>query len=694
MSQIFKMDFDINDYTHLFPEMPKDNSLILNSDIQEIDGHVWKKLSPPKNKAGQTVITQEFLLQESIRFKEGVFILIKGVPMWIPPDYYFFLQYWNAQGKPPEFRLKQLKSAYVEEKILQDKRYFGQIKFKNRKDGETLYRMSKAFFSPIRAGLSHCNVHVQSKDAKTVKDTCWKFMKSGLNGMPKYFKDYFMPDLVNEQQIQTEIRIERIQNDEDENDYGKLIVYNYGPCVANYFDGSSDVIDYCADEFAKMEEDSAYDMYGCCKTFISPGLEDRMGLMHFFSSPSEKNGFSNDNALRLWNMSKIDPATGTNQSRLMPVYSNPLDGIEKHYDKFGDIIIEREQIKKKIETLINSADKDKRLQMIRHYPLPIEGTNELDPEKVFGSTDDKAVCFINIQGIKNQHNKLIESNNEVVYGNLNWPDNVPFSGIPIFKQHDTNDFDEIYAKFCFSFTKFVHPNAGGDIKKAPPSYLVENVIGFDPINREMGSTNKKVKNRLSEPAAVCWRFRDTAGYGIEKEIIGSYLGPVGDQRVSQMDMLKFMLFTNSMLQIEKADGNSMMQCAYDNGMIDWMIDGRTDDFVEVVDKNDNQLRKIKVKGDMPSGRGSSEFIGEIIELINGITAPEYNESATPDFDPASKIKHRGVTGSLTVFDPSNTEKAHFTMALGQALIGAGKLMYGKKKMKSGLNNEMLRGLLD
>lgn len=701
---VFKCGFDAKSYKDIYPPYPTDNDImsysngqyllmpdppleILNGHIDEIDEQYWIKAEIPD------IITPEFIFKEVTRLKKGCWIFIKGELIWIPPNYYQFLQYGNAAGDDIQFRLRELEAVYEKIRVRVDTRYLGTYRIKDRQSGATTIAMNDLLWEAGCGELTNGIGGIQSKTNEDGEVPCWLSLQSQWLGYPSFIKEAIYPHYASGNNYATKMEFVKQIDPTSPSSKSQKVLLRYFPATYNAMDGKTAVKRCILDEINKWEVCSFAETFAVYKKFIQLG-KTRKGVFDIFSSPSTKSGRCNDEAYDFWCNADPNKITdlGSTKNRIRRIYSCPLKGIEGFYDKFGDA--DPDEIYEHIISERKNIAKDKLMAEIRACPLPIKGTFEPNEEELFGATDNGTSVFINSQGIKKQHLILMESNNEVVYGNLNWPDNVPFSGIPIFKQYDTNDFDEIYAKFCFSFTKFVHPNASGDIRKAPPSYLVENVIGFDPINREMGSANKKVKSRLSEPAAVCWRFRDTSGYGIEKEIIGSYLGPVGDQRVSQMDMLKFMLFTNSMLQIEKADGNSMMQCAYDNGMIDWMIDGRTDDFVEVVDKNDNQLRKIKVKGDMPSGRGSSEFIGEIIELINGITAPEYNESATPDFDPASKIKHRGVTGSLTVFDPSNTEKAHFTMALGQALIGAGKLMYGKKKMKSGLNNEMLRGLLD
>jgi len=84
MASPFNINFDIRDYADVLPELPTDYSEILNSDIQEIDDQHWRRIPEPRDKNGKLIITQEFLLQETKKIRQGVWMMNKGVPLWLP----------------------------------------------------------------------------------------------------------------------------------------------------------------------------------------------------------------------------------------------------------------------------------------------------------------------------------------------------------------------------------------------------------------------------------------------------------------------------------------------------------------------------------------------------------------------------------------------------------------------------------
>ena len=98
----FKIKFNILDYMDVCPMPPTDIREYINWDKPQ-DKCVWKKSIPD-------VITSRYKQQETIRvLRTGVWIIIKSMPVWLPPNYYYFLQYFTTGGKPPQFRLKRLK---------------------------------------------------------------------------------------------------------------------------------------------------------------------------------------------------------------------------------------------------------------------------------------------------------------------------------------------------------------------------------------------------------------------------------------------------------------------------------------------------------------------------------------------------------------------------------------------------------
>jgi len=102
----FKVKFHIYDYRDIWQSIaPKRVEEIINWDKEPKDC-VWKRVVPD-------VITDRYKQQEMQRvLKTGVWIFIKNMPVWLPPSYYFFLQYFRIGTDYPQFRLKRLKHVY------------------------------------------------------------------------------------------------------------------------------------------------------------------------------------------------------------------------------------------------------------------------------------------------------------------------------------------------------------------------------------------------------------------------------------------------------------------------------------------------------------------------------------------------------------------------------------------------------
>ena len=662
----FKINFDLRDYKEILPPIPKDDADILNMD-KEIPDQKWSKQPFP------SIITRDFILQEAKRIKQGVWILIKGQLIWIPGNYYFFLQYWNAAGQPPKFRLKRLKLVYKKLWVRKHPQYIGTFVIKNRKDGETLFSVCDGMWEVLIEEQKHGAIAMQSKTRDTVIGSCWKSLVSGWNGVPMFFKDAFFSDFESGKNIAEQLKFQREANPNDPNDLGKNVNMVYGPCVYNAFDAYADIIRLILDEVIKWVECSFGAALNNYRKIIMPGSE-RRGLFDVFSSPADTNGKHNDEGAEIWRLSNpniINPETGSTYSRLLGCYSNPLDGIEGFYDDFGDA--DPQQILEHIMRERRSMPKDQLMGEIRGYPLPILNTEEPNEEELFGATDSENI-WINIAGIKARKISVAKVKPTiVVYGNLEWPNNNPDSGEPEFRMADKMNFDEYDARFCITDTQSAKIELP-DIK-IPPK-LIEECLGVDPFNLRY-----KTKNLItgSLGAGISWKFRDVLQTGKINFPTLTYLSRPSHGDIFFEDMIKAAIHRRAMVQYENSN-DKMENYFEDRGYGEWMIPSLNAKPVEV-----NGEFKIR-KGDAPSGKGATAFMNEGIGLINGVT----NTPVTPD-NPylLDLFNFEEVLDDIITFNKTNTQQNHFTMALIQALLGSNKLMFKKTRNKNGLNNSML-----
>ena len=276
--------------------------------------------------------------------RTGVWIVIKKQPVWLPPSYYFFLQYFNLSGSPAEFRLKRLKHVYFKIRVRNNPRAIGTYTVKNRQDGETSYSMSEALLQCADGNMDFGGIGMQSKTRDTVVNSCWRTFIMGYNGLPQWMKDSIYGDVVSDDKTATKLKFVRKAATGDP---GRDILVTFGASTHNAFDSMNNMRICILDEINKWEECSFYSTFLNYEKFIAPGTS-RKGVFDIFSSPSDKSGKHSDEAYLFWKGSNPNNLTdyGSTETRVFRYYSDPLEGIEGMYDEFGDA--DGDEIKKSI----------------------------------------------------------------------------------------------------------------------------------------------------------------------------------------------------------------------------------------------------------------------------------------------------------------------------------------------------------
>ncbi len=668
LSKTFKIDFNISDYLDIVPPIPDNDRAIINIDEWEAGEYhkcVWKKVLPEK-------ITPEYIQQEAGRLKAGVWICIKDMPIYLPPSYYFFLQYWNTGGKNPEFRLKMLKYVYHKLRCRKNPRCIGSVCIKNRQDGMTTIEMSDCLFECMIGNMDYAQIGIQSKTLETVVRSCWRTLRMGWQKLPEWVKDTFYPDFVSGDKI---ARTFKFIKEADGSQEGRDVLIAYGAATHNAFDSLNNMRLCVLDEFAKYLECDFYATFLNYKNFILPGAE-RKGLFCIISSPSDTDGKHNDQAKEFWQQSEYLVDEGTSKSGVFRHYSNPLEGIDGFYDEFGDA--DPEVLKAHIMKKRKDVPKQFLQSEIRACPL-----NEFE---MFGATDTDMTQWDNQKGIEERKVFLlgrrfkdnITKEPVKVYGNLEWYDGIVDSHV-VFRQYDTDEFDVHNARFCFStlpshqeplrYSSVTVRGIGIGQRPRPPEFD-SDVIGVDPFEKRYPGKNP------SNGAMVNIRYRDLYETGIVKCPTMIYCCRPQHAEIFFEDCIKAAVFNQAYIQPESINSKLIDFCE-DRGYMDWLL------------SKIGQPKNSLIKGDAPSG-GKNELMNEIIGLINANT----NLPLTPQ-DPYLLERHwfYELLEDISKFDRVDTHANDLSMALGQGLLGMKKLLYKKGKKKSALSNVMFEHLL-
>lgn len=662
----FMIDFKMTDYKDILPDPYEylKNDFIINADEftkGNIDNCVWRKYKPSHQEINST----EYREQEFRRIlRTGVWVAIKDEIIWIPPNYYFFLQYFNTGGAAPEFRLKMLKYLYFKIRARNNPLCIGTMTIKQRQEGLTTIEMSNALHEMAEGLMDYGQIGVQSKTRDTVKLSCWRTLKMGWAMIPQWVKDFLYKDFASKGKMEETIKFVRDSEGDDE---GRDILMSFGASVHNAFDSFNNMRICIFDEYTKWNECSLYRTFLNYKRFIAPGGE-RKGLFVMISSPADTNGKHNDEAYSLWEQSEYDPETKTSKSGIFRYYMNPLEGIDSFYDKWGDA--DPVFLKKYIMDNRDGVPPEFKLSEIRAFPL--------SNEEMFGATEGSHI-WSNQKGITERKLFLIGKRFKddvtkepiVVYGNLERIDGY-IDGDVEFRQSDLGRFDLKEARFCFSYL----PNKNEPLKNIfkPPAY-VEGCLGVDPFNNRYPP---KHIGKQSNGAMVNRVFRDLHGRGYNKCPTMIYCCRPTHQETFFHDCIKAAIFNRSLIQYENKS-DKLANFAEDHGYFDWLL--------PEIGATSGSTRK----GDGPGGGGKNAFLEEGMGLINANT----NTPINPD-DPYYLEYNwfEQLLSSYLSFDPLDTHAHDLVMAEIQSLVGCMKILNIKRKRPSSFTNAVFNYVID
>ncbi|MBP7109704.1 MAG: hypothetical protein KBA90_14185 [Chitinophagaceae bacterium] len=667
MSKEFKVKFDMKDYLDIAPKEQNRRYLehdeVLNYREYEkgnIDNCIWQRHIPT---AAEIASPDWRSLEMKRILRTGVLIAIKDEILWLPPSYYFALQYGKVGDVDLQFRLKRLKHVYFKIRARNNPGCKGTFTVKNRADGETTMAVTDALHECMDGIMFSGMIGLQSKTRADVKNPCWLSVQTTWLNLDRWVKDEMYSDFASGENIAEKLRFIREGNDSKK---ARNIVFEYFPAVFNAMDGRHNMKKCILDEVLKWVECNFGDTLTNYSKFIMPGFE-RRGLFDIFSSPADKDCQSYRDGYELWKKSDPDNLidTGTTESRIHRYYSNPLEGIQGAYDKWGDA--DPQAIYGHIMRERAACSKDKLLGEIRGFPL-----NE---EEMWGSLEGGAI-WSNAAGIKERSIYLLgtrfkdEKTKEpkVLYGNLERVEGY-IDGDVEFRVSDKDYFDESDAKFCITHIEQNREPLENIFK--PPKY-VENCLGVDPFNLRY---NAKNTSKQSLGAMVNRKFRDVLQTGINKVPTLIYLNRPSHQDIFFEDVIKAAIYRRALIQYESRSDKLANYCE-DRGYFDWLLPemGASADSVR--------------KGDAPSGKG--KFLDEGIALIDAVTNTPLKEG-----DPyllEMNWFYELLHGYL-VFDPNDTQKGDIVMADIQALIGAVKIMHKKIRQPSDINSGVFEYLL-
>lgn len=668
----FKVKFDMTDYFDIAPreqnrEYLKHDEVINFKAFEKgnIDECIWKRHNPTPGEISSP--TWRSIELKRI-LKTGVLIGIKDEIMWLPPNYYFALQYGRAGSSDMQFRIKRLKHVYEKIRARNNPGCKGTLTVKNRGDGETTMAITDAFYECLDGITDVGQMGIQSTTRGDCINPCWSYVQTLWQSLDPWIKAELCSDFISGTNIAEKIKFMRDKSDDKS---ARNVLFTFYPS-GTPMDGKHDMKKCLLDEICKWMECSFYHVFTNYSKFIMPGGE-RRGLFDMFSSPSDVDCESNSEVASLWDDSdplEINPATGTTKSRIHRIYSNPLEGIHGFYDKWGDA--DSDKIYDFIMSERDAKPKDKRLAEVRGYPL--------NRDEMFGSFEG-GETWSNSEGIKNRKVYLIGTRfkDEVtkeparLYGNLEWKDGIRDTDVE-FRMSDHSIFDVHEARFSITDIpqnkeSLLYDNNGIPILPK----ITQSCLGIDPIDKRHAKPGTR---GFSNAGMVNWVFNDIYQTGRSKYPSLLYSNRPQHAEVFFEDAIKAAVFSRAAVQTESIN-SKIIDYFEDRGYLDWMLSKR------------GQPRNSVIKGDSPGG-SKNIFLTEIISLIDAVTNTPVNPE---DRYLLENFWFPELLEDLLRFNPKDTHLNDLSMALGQALMGSVKLLHRKVRKKSEVNDGVLEYLL-
>lgn len=348
----------------------------------------------------------------------GAWIMINGVAVYIPPSFFFYLNYCPLDIGLPNYWETDREYFYVWEYCKEDPRCGGFVDIEGRRGGKT-YKSGSIMLDETSLNKNY-HGGIQSKTSTDAKQVFSKTVVNFFKKLPDFFRPVYdqskgITPASELRFFQTTVKGKKadsiIGGAELESwvDYGSSDVYHY--------DGSKLNV-YIMDEFGKTAEVSVWDRWNVVRFCLMD--KGKWVGKAILTSTIEDIDATTDDPLKLWNFSDPDDrnANGLTKTGLyrffVPAYKKCIEhNDEKFYDKFG-----KSDADKTRQYYLNEregAQGDSRLlsSIIRKNPFNIHEAFRIDGTTCLYNSEK-----LNIQLDKVSWKELTER------GNFVWKDGV------------------------------------------------------------------------------------------------------------------------------------------------------------------------------------------------------------------------------------------------------------------------------
>jgi hypothetical protein len=563
--QIDEVIYEVEGLVIALPKKPNEEDIV-NYGLPKKD-QKWNREDLPKGLNDKTVNSREFsefIGKQFYKRRHGVWIYIKGQPIYLSPTYWFGLQWYRELREYPTFRVIQNELMLFWEACCADQRCYGMNYIKNRRFGASFLGL----IEEVDKGTTREN-ELLGIISKTGTDAKRLFLRAvrAFKRLPSFFKPPTdgTTNPQSELRFQQQNRKKRLDETINEDD-GLDTVLLWQNTTLNAFDGDP-VFRIIIDENCKWEKIPFNEYWYIVRESLTEG-EEIKGKAFCISTvnPLKKGGSAGK---EIFDDSKTGKRNdnGRTDSGLYNIFIAADYGLSGFYDQYGFTIVENPakpfiNDKGKLQHIGSSTFLDNQESSFKSNNIKLNNQKRKYPRNITDAfRDDASECPFNLVQLDeqveyneedledkyyNDAKKEYLGNKNLERGNLIWEDGVQDSNV-VWRPDPLNG--KFFIKVgCHPPTHYRNvrtrkPFFGG-YSFAPTANHIGS-IGVDPYNR-----SKVVGSRGSLGSASVVTGNHTEDDLPRNTMICEYLSRASTVELFFEDMIMLMVYFSMPVLIE------------------------------------------------------------------------------------------------------------------------------------------------
>lgn len=425
------------------PKEPEDKTTILFHDLPKEEQY-WERTPMPKGLTPDTEESfKDYIVEEFRRRREGLWFYNNGEAVWLPPSFYFALQWCKMKddGGYMDFRYAQLYMAYHAEACELDKRCLGEFFVKSRRTGYTYEKVFRLLNSAT--STNNVNIGMTSKTDDDAKEAFAK-LSYAFQNLPFFFQPVTKNTVDNANYLhfaKPTDKSKKAKKNKDTNTDDYLNTYmDYKATSEGSYDGYK-MHKYLGEEASKWANGRSFEKHWgqVSPTFDEGGKIVGKAYIGSTVAARKKGGKEFHNLYLSSLLKKRNKVTGRTPSGLYSYFLPAHKNMTEFTDKYGvchEVVADGDYFEnvygniKKIGSIayLEAKRKSKRRESeiayneeLRAFPMNIEEAFR----------DEATSCIFNIEKINEQLDYIqqVEVFDLVKEGNFHWKDGVQDSEV-------------------------------------------------------------------------------------------------------------------------------------------------------------------------------------------------------------------------------------------------------------------------